>query len=319
LLRAYFRIYWKASSGPKSWNNQTTRGCAVRSRSGFTLLEVLLAIGLTAVVLGLLTTAMQLYLFRVDTSRVHVESAQLARSLLHQIAEDIRATRFSQTMLGEDASDGEDDSEGTEVETLTEGQSTGLVGTATELRLDRAADWNWRRAIRQVDADENSAAADVPFSVRYFVRDGQIFSAEKLAAEGVGEDLPENIAGLCRERSTTSQETVDPEQVELLAPEVFEIKFAYLDGTELVDAWDSDEQGTLPRAVEIRIQMIEKPFEVFHQEPKSSLDANRVNKKDLVEYRLLVHLPKVQPPQSTAMSDSFGTSADGNGNGTKPN
>ncbi len=282
---------------------------------------------------------MQLYLFRVDASRVHVESAQLARSLLHQIAEDLRATCFhpatkTTTQTTTPASsgssseatdstapasgavgDGASDSRSSSVDA----NAMGLVGTATELRLNRTANWSWQRAMRKVEADENSSEADTPFSVRYFVREGEVFSAEQLAAEGVNEKLPENIAGLCRERSMVSQETVDPKQVEMLAPEVFEIKFAYLDGTELVDEWDSTEQQSLPRAVEIRLQIIEKPFVVFHQKPASKLDANRVNKKDLVEYRLLVHLPEVQPPQKIAAPRSSSDSTKNNGDNQNQN
>ena len=43
--------------------------------AGFTLLEVVLAIGLAGVVLALLTTAIDLYLVRVDVNRTRVESA----------------------------------------------------------------------------------------------------------------------------------------------------------------------------------------------------------------------------------------------------
>jgi hypothetical protein len=60
---------------------------------GFTLIEVVLAIGLSAMVVYLLSTATELYLANVDASRGRVESAQLARTLLDQIAADLAATR----------------------------------------------------------------------------------------------------------------------------------------------------------------------------------------------------------------------------------
>ncbi|HMO86480.1 MAG TPA: hypothetical protein PKC18_16335, partial [Lacipirellulaceae bacterium] len=62
-------------------------------RAGFTLFEVVLAIGLSAMVVYLLTTAMELYLVNVDASRGRVESAQLARTLLDQMAADLLAAR----------------------------------------------------------------------------------------------------------------------------------------------------------------------------------------------------------------------------------
>jgi hypothetical protein len=62
---------------------------------GFTLVEVVLAIGLTAMVVYLLSTATELYLANVDASRTRVETAQLARTLLDQIANDLANVRVS--------------------------------------------------------------------------------------------------------------------------------------------------------------------------------------------------------------------------------
>jgi prepilin-type N-terminal cleavage/methylation domain-containing protein len=64
-------------------------------RRGFTLIEVVLAIGLTAMVVYLLSTATELYLANVDASRTRVETAQLARTLLDQIAGDLANVRVS--------------------------------------------------------------------------------------------------------------------------------------------------------------------------------------------------------------------------------
>src|SRR6187551_439616 len=63
-----------------------------RPRAGFTLFEVILAIALASVLLTLIGTAINLYLFQVDAGRTRVEEAQLARSVLSMIADDIRAT-----------------------------------------------------------------------------------------------------------------------------------------------------------------------------------------------------------------------------------
>ncbi len=69
-------------------------GCAQRGdkRRGFTLFELILAIALSATLLVLVGTAINLYLLRVDASRARVEEAQLARSVLAMIADDLRAT-----------------------------------------------------------------------------------------------------------------------------------------------------------------------------------------------------------------------------------
>ncbi len=62
------------------------------NRSGFTLFELILAVALSATLLALIGTAINLYLMRVDASRTRVEEAQLARSVLAMIADDLRAT-----------------------------------------------------------------------------------------------------------------------------------------------------------------------------------------------------------------------------------
>lgn len=61
-------------------------------RRGFTLFEVILAIALASVLLTLIGTAINMYLGQVDSGRTRVEEAQLARSILSMIAEDIRTT-----------------------------------------------------------------------------------------------------------------------------------------------------------------------------------------------------------------------------------
>jgi hypothetical protein len=63
-----------------------------RCTAGFTLFEVILAIALAAVLLTLIGTAINLYLVQVDAGRTRVEEAQLARSILSMIADDIRGT-----------------------------------------------------------------------------------------------------------------------------------------------------------------------------------------------------------------------------------
>jgi hypothetical protein len=66
-------------------------------RPAFTLFELLLAIALSATLLILIGTAINLYLLRVDTSRTEVEESQLARNILAMIADDVRATTVYQT------------------------------------------------------------------------------------------------------------------------------------------------------------------------------------------------------------------------------
>jgi hypothetical protein len=63
-------------------------------------MEIVLAVALASVVMYLLTTAIELYMVRVDSSRSRVESAQLARTILDRIAADLAATRLYAPSLG---------------------------------------------------------------------------------------------------------------------------------------------------------------------------------------------------------------------------
>ncbi len=272
----------------------------MRSR-GFTLLEMVLAIGLTGMVLVLLTTAIDLYLVRVDASRTQVESAQLARTLLHQIAKDLRAARYKAPPT----------SDGTE--------SQGIFGSTTELRIDRAAAWQWELQHRLMDASNPASTSEadqsqMPQTVRYFLEEGKELLTQKLAAAGVGErPLGTGYSGLFRERISTaawlanasnseSTSTGDNlsgnlESGELIAPEVVDLAFSYFDGEQFSDEWNSSEQQALPSAVEIRLTLLEEPFEQAADRTPGDREELRRSKENLVEYRLVVKLPNVQQPE----------------------
>ena len=62
------------------------------SRRGFTLLELILSLALTAVIAGIIGSLIQLYLTGQETGRDSVRQAQMARAILNMIAEDVRTT-----------------------------------------------------------------------------------------------------------------------------------------------------------------------------------------------------------------------------------
>jgi len=201
-------------------------------RPAFTLTEVILAIALTAVVVYLITTAIELYVVSVDSSRTRVESAQLARALLDQIADDFASARLTAPAAGtafasgsgQPAGGGDQGSAG-----FGTGASTGagfgaaggtspgatppptmatvqgVYGTADVVRIDRLPLANWERTARQVEVQETSSAADLPVSVRYFFIDAKRMSPEQLAQRGLSAvDVQDtSVAGLYRESQPT--------------------------------------------------------------------------------------------------------------------
>lgn len=61
-------------------------------RRGISLLEVMLALALSAIVLGVLWAAVDIHARTVDRGRAAIEQGQLARTLLRKIADDLRST-----------------------------------------------------------------------------------------------------------------------------------------------------------------------------------------------------------------------------------
>lgn len=70
--------------------NGNSSNRSVRFRAGFTLLEVLLAIAISTIVIAALFMTIDLQLKIADESRLEVEQAQLAHSILNRIADDLR-------------------------------------------------------------------------------------------------------------------------------------------------------------------------------------------------------------------------------------
>ena len=66
-------------------------------RGGFTLLEVLLAVGISMLAMAAVYAAMGIHLRFIEAGDNDVERAQLARAVLGRIAEDLRATVFRRT------------------------------------------------------------------------------------------------------------------------------------------------------------------------------------------------------------------------------
>jgi type II secretory pathway pseudopilin PulG len=293
-----------------------------QSRLAFTLLEVVLAIGLCGAVMVLLTTAIDLYLVRVDTSRTQVESAELARALLTKIADDIRAVRFSQASAtlpstgsaGGEAGGGEagtEDSSGSAGGSMLDGTASsdlGIYGTLTELRIDRSAQRSWRQVAiptEQQQQLQTTDLRDLPMTVEYYFVQGRTMATDDLAAGGVGEDTSlAGYTGLYSRRTPTAvrlmmgdigfgeeaeNSTSDPS--ELLAPEVVEISFMYFDGTQWLEEWDSSLQQGLPIAIEIKASLFRDIL--GNEEPQRQMDEEALRRDPTrwVEYRLMVRVP----------------------------
>ena len=99
----------------------------------------------------------------------------------------------------------------------------------------------------------------MPQTVRYVFGEGKELLTADLAAQGVSDQpIAQGYAGLYRQQlptatwiqedvtGTSTGATSDMAEMELIAPEVVEIAFAYFDGEALVSEWDSEVEEGLP-------------------------------------------------------------------------
>lgn len=74
-----------------------------------------------------------------------------------------------------------------------------------------------------------------------------------------------------------------------LASEVTAVEFRYHDGTDWLDAWDTDEMGELPKAIEIRLFLSPIPSRAAEAEP--GLAADSQTDDAAIVSRLVVRIP----------------------------
>jgi len=153
----------------------------------------------------------------------------------------------------------------------------------------------------------------MPQTIRYFLNEGDTALVDDFAAEGIpAEDSLLSYAGLSREQLSTAAwisqlETDDTEPSEattagaqLLAPEVLDIEFAYFDGEEMLDEWNSAEQNGLPEAVEITLMLANEPTIDLSKRPSDDPEELLPQLADATEYKLFVRLPKIELQAKTS-------------------
>jgi Tfp pilus assembly protein PilV len=94
---------------------------------GFTLLEVMLALGLTMIIVVAVGSAIAMYLRIFDSGRANIEEAQLARTILRRMADDIRGSIRGKAATTSSATPAAT----TTSTTLTPGTSTTTTNTGT--------------------------------------------------------------------------------------------------------------------------------------------------------------------------------------------
>ncbi|MDZ4852925.1 MAG: hypothetical protein SGI77_26865 [Pirellulaceae bacterium] len=87
---SYVNLVVTRCFGPASFIDSVNRSVNSRRSRGITLIEILLALGLTVLVTGLIGGLIQIYQGHLEIARDNVRQARLARAVLTMIADDIR-------------------------------------------------------------------------------------------------------------------------------------------------------------------------------------------------------------------------------------
>lgn len=289
---------------------------------GYTLLELLLALALTVVILGLIATSIQVNLLSLTRIQNSLERKQTARGILTMIHRDLRAG------VQYKASDYSGLEDLIASQKLIEGQSSAdaaaLAGEEPEVpeELDDGVDDEVELAVPifrgepnyldldisrlprldqyypaiASDMDSGSTASDVKTVAWYMGTDRR----RQSTGGGAADNDSQSATGLFRreiDRAVAEYQgtrtAVEPDEFSMMvATEVFDLSFRYFDGSEWADTWDSETKGGFPLAVEIVLLVGDESLRLSAGDNVSSASDLSSNQQDLLEtYRSVVHLP----------------------------
>ncbi len=246
------------------------------ARTGFTLIEILIALSLSIVLISAIYSAVSLHWRYAEVGRARIDRAQVSLAVLRLLSEDVGSVMFtppsSTTQEEEEAAEattstGDTAATSTTEETNTTTDSTqaslGIVGTADQLQLDIS------QPAREdfVPPESNSpSATTLPVrSDNVRVTWGLVSPASAEADDSGRRSLTVNPA-LARQIMDRLRGVVEVEEdtqnqvafadASILAREVVSLQFRYFDGYAWVEEWDSVTMERLPRAIEVTLGFI---------------------------------------------------------------
>lgn len=242
-----------------------------QNRRGFTIVELLVSLGLMVLLMAGLYSAMSIYTDLQMDSHEDITRAQVSRTLLRQISRDVQSVLFIPQDTTEDEDDSEDDEDTADAADVAADPSTsmgiytnGLVGTATELMLFISRP---DREMNYVSAQEITTISDRSSDtmiVRYMMADTSLGGlAAEIAERNAGGSFS-GAWGLVRMTgdvyglSTAVQEDDEFAQMaaaKVTAREVSGLEFRYYDGLVWQSEWDSTLLNLLPVAIEVTLTL----------------------------------------------------------------
>lgn len=272
-------------------------------RAGYTLLEVLLALGLSGLLMVLVYGSMQYY-WQLETSgRIDTERGQLARTIIRRMEMDIRSLTYkppqqTATDSSEQAADegAGNTQSGSSTDAATQSESIDLVQeestTISDVHLIGTSQ-QLEMIVLRPTRNRTGTIEDELFASRESDRRkvGYLFSTSGPA--GVPGLYYRNVDQQMEYTMELQGTSADPlSEYELLVPELANLEFQYLDGSTnaWVDAWHSRDMAGLPRAIKITFQFL----------PASASDSGRLRQSrtsaSTEVYQTVVQLPLSEVP-----------------------
>lgn len=268
-----------------------------RPRQAFSLLELILAIGLSIALVALLGMAINLHLVRLESSQSTILQAQLARAVLHRIADDLRGATTAPTqdvaelmaaaeaagLFDVDEVDTTQDDADAADSGVDDEPLPGINGTFEAVQIDRA------RVQQSLAIPADSLTPITRIEAGWAQVSYTMSTNPSLAGLVRTEAVRDHTRW--REEQGQAAPLVDP-----LAGEVLSVRFAYFDGTQYVQQWDMAEQESLPAAVEVTVEIVAADPD----DPTAPLERRTPR-----TYRRVVRLPAAsqETPAEDAMSD----------------
>jgi hypothetical protein len=306
--------------------------------TGYTFLEVILALGLSLILVAGIYSAVQMTYQQWEVGRRAAEEAQVVRALFQRIRTDLHATittwtppaapqAASTSTAGAATGAGGSTTGGSTGSTTggstgsTSGTTTGTTPGAGDAAAENPTEFPPGGVMGVGDSISvvaRLAPSDLDFSQNLPI--GSTASVMKTITYRIGslqdsESIDDGVEGLIRDESPGTPDATSPDghspetRSDLLAPEVRQLRITYFDGLFWNDTWDLLQSGP-PVCVQIEVGMKLSTFQ-------------NVDSDGLRWYQALITFPPAastssESGESTESSSPSGTSG-GNTSGTGSN
>lgn len=277
-------------------------------RDGYSLLELILAMGLMVVVMSGIAGAINIYMVQVAKQQARVERELVSRNSLAMMASDIRAavqhkaTDFGglNTLLESVALKQGVIEEAEEEDQVFDEEAVSfrptLIGTTNAIMLDisRLPRLDQYNPLLEKPSAVESTISDIK-TVSYFFSsdqggyDPRVSRRESEIAGGMyRREIDRAVANF---RGDETLQLVPDDFAELVASEVAELRFKYFNGSDWADEWDSETEGGFPTAVEIILIVDPRRTSAA----STGYSYNGFDQTLMEQHRLTVHLPVAEP------------------------